>query len=193
MNRILQTFIIILSFYFSSFGQKNYQDIFNNDLIKYTNAYNNKNWEVVASMIYPKLYTISPREAIIEQLKSIDSSGITLLFDFNKINKTSDIVTVGKESFCLLSYNCKLKISLSGKMIEAAETMKSVFQAQYKDGIINYDSTSHVINIDANLYMYAISRDKGKTWTYMEKNDSMSYIFDSLIPKKALKKFEKFK
>jgi len=185
------TLTIIAIAVISVFAQN--KEVFENDLNQYMKAYNSRNWDGVMSMIYPKLFTFSDKQAIVEQLANIDSSGLALTFSSPKINKTSGIVTVGKESFCILSYNCQMKMVISGKMLEAVETLKSTFEAQYGVSSVKFDKDSNTFDIDANLYMYAVSADKGKTWKYLEKNDSMSYMFDSLIPKKVLKKFENFK
>lgn len=193
MKRTGFAIFLIFATFISLSAQNKYKNIFENDLKNYMASYNNKNWEAVASMIYPKLFTISPKNEVISQLINADTGGTAITLYYKDIKKVSAPVTSGKETFCLISYNCRMVISLSGKMLEAAPTIKSTFEYQFKPENVKYDSAAKKLDVNADLYMYAISANKGKTWKYMEKNDSMSYIFDTLIPQKVLKKLAKFK
>lgn len=170
-----------------------YSAIFAKDLKEYSEAYNNKNWEGVASKFYPKLYDIAPKEALIGTLVALDTSGMQINFEFKNIDKVSETIKVGKELFCLFSYNCFMKITVSGKMLEAKEQLKAAFEAQYHADKMKFDETTNIFYIDAKQYMYAASKDNGKTWTYIEKNESRSYLDALIFPKKVIDKFKDFK
>lgn len=184
---------VVLSFMFvCCSSKKDLTERFKADITSYTEAYNKGEWNKVADLIYPKLYSVSSKEELIATMSSLDSMGMKTVITLNNIDKISEVFTHVDEKFCLIKYKTTLDITIEKSMIDKINELKSGFEAQFGKENIRFDEKLNKFNISATQTMVAISPKDKDEWKYIEHDESQpDYITKMIIPEEILKKFKK--
>ena len=158
----------------SLLDSNNLNELFKIDLTNYFNAFNNRNWDLMTAMIYPKLFEFTSKEEMLQVFVDIEEMGMNMSINLNEINKLSKIVSDGDLQFCRVFYRALIQIKLSGMMLENQSDLALNFQDQY--GAENVTYSDEIFSINVENSMIAVSDLDGKTWTYMEYNEDQASL-----------------
>lgn len=180
--------ILIAIFTFNSLlANDKLKDKFTSDLNVYITAYNNKDWNRVTDFLYPKLFTLAPKEAVIENMAKQDESGLTMLMSDINVIKISEPIKYKEELFHILDYNLHLELNLDSTLNSQKDFMKSMFINQYGKENVKFNKDMSQFSVKSKLQMIAISSDNGVNFYYLENakgNDEMlKAIFDAELIK----------
>jgi hypothetical protein len=115
-NTILFLFSLV-TLLVSCRSDKNLNKRFQKDIEKYIKAYNNKDWEKVTRMIYPKLFDILPKQQMILYFMLSESIGPKTALEFNRIDSISDIIVSGDKQYCRIFYIGMIPVSITGDLL----------------------------------------------------------------------------
>ena len=148
-----------------------------------------KDYNALLDMTYPKLFTLAPREAVLESLKSTfdGNQGFKIVmlptapnFVFGEIKK------IGNQSFAVINHDNALQV-IWDEPIPAAEVENYVglFKTNMKTEDVTYDAAKKTMNIKAKAKMVAVADETTKNkWTYLTYSDQMfAVLFDENIKK----------
>ena len=166
----------------SLLDNNNLNELFKIDLTNYFNAFNNRNWDLMTAMIYPKLFEFTSKEEMLQVFVDIEEMGMNMSINLNKINKLSKISTDGDLQFCRVFYRALIQIKLSGMMLENQSDLALNFEDQYGSKNVTYNDDMFSINVENS--MIAISDLDGASWTYMEYNEDQASLalLQAIIP-----------
>jgi len=178
--------IVILLIIICSCNQK--ESNLRSDYNKYITALNNGNYEISTEMVPNELYKDVSKEKVIEQLKwardnygamNIDSLQI---FKINKIEEENNIL------YTKIDYKAIVILNLLESKKHRAKKLIDSFKLKYKNGTVAYDSVNLIIKIYTNSHSYCISKDKGKSWKFLENVDNTEFI--NLVPEEILQSYD---
>jgi hypothetical protein len=181
MKRIFA--ITILSLLLSSaFAQKNLKSTFEKDLISYTTAFNNKQWDVVTEMMYPRIFEMLSKDNMIMVMQGMDNMGVKMTTDFKSIDRISDVVKSGNEKYCKIHYYGIVKVKLSGLMSQGSSLVQPKFKQEFGKENVKYDEESNSFTIKAHRSMVAIAGKNASNWKYIDINSPQAKGLQNLIP-----------
>jgi len=165
-----------------------------NEMLKLTQL---KDLEKVMDFTYPKLFTIAPREALIEVMRNtyetdeyiieLDSVNIVTIFPIFKINDTS----YAKVKHTMLM-KMKYKEPYDTADKESKELMVSLMQQKFGEGNVRFDPIANSLNIFMTPDMVGI-KTKSLNWTFANLNEDNPAMLNMLFSKQVLNKLKEFK
>ncbi len=167
------------------FAQQNLKQHFSSELIKYTKAFNQKDWDKVAEMVYPKIFTRISKENLITIAEGMDSMGLTMKTNFKHITKVSKIVTYGNEKYCKIGYFGIVTIKLSFLMSQTYSMWQDQFNKEFGKENVEYNSDKSMFTIKANRSMLAISPKNTIGWKFLDIDSPKAKGLRSLVPLKV--------
>lgn len=174
---ILLCFIIA-----SSFGQNQLKSIFEKDMITYTTAFNNKQWDRLTQMMYPRIFDLMSKENVVLVLEQMDNLGVKMTTDFRSIDHISKVVENGKEKYCKIKYYGIIKVKLSGLMSQGSSLMQPQFEQEFGKENVKYHEESNSFTIQAHREMVAIADKNSNSWKYIDVNSPQAKGLQKLIP-----------
>ncbi|MEO1626831.1 MAG: hypothetical protein AAFV25_16885, partial [Bacteroidota bacterium] len=113
---------------FQSFAQGTADDMqgakqeITKDFTTFFKATGDQDVETVANYMYPRLFEFVPRELLISSMKQMMSdTTIKIQFLNTSINEISDITTIDKTDYAIVSYSFTLLMTMLGEDAEADE------------------------------------------------------------------------
>ena len=165
-----------------------------NKMLKLTQV---KDLEKVMDFTYPKLFTIAPREALIEVMKNtyetdeyiieLDSVNVVTIFPVFKINDTS----YAKVKHTMLM-KMKYKEPYDTADKESKDLMVSLMQQKFGEGNVRFDPIANSLNIFMVPDMVGI-KTKSSNWTFANLNEDNPAMLNMLFSKQVLNKLKEFK
>jgi hypothetical protein len=153
--------------------------------------------EELMDYIYPKLFSIAPKEQLIKAMKDgFDTDEMTIDLDSLKIEKIYPVFEMGKGSFAKVDYSMVMvmkfkteadstdKASHLEKMGTIAETMKG----QYGSENVKVDDTG-VIRIWQKSKLVAAKDEYAKDWSFVslkEEDPTMNKLFSKEVLDKLI-------
>lgn len=178
--------LFLLSFAITSgFAQKQLQEHFEKDLISYTTAFNNKDWNRLTEMMYPPLFKLMSKENMLQVLGQMDKLGISMSTDFKSIDSMSDIVEYKNEKYCKIAYFGIINVTLSGPMAQGSSLLQIQFEQEFGKENVNYQKNTNSFTIDAHRSMLAVANKKSDNWKYIDIDSPQAKGLKKLIPAKV--------
>ncbi|MGQ1908586.1 hypothetical protein ACT3CE_02245 [Marinifilum sp. RC60d5] len=175
--------LIILSLLITTgFSQKKLKQHFQKDIIRYTTAFNNKQWNVLTEMMYPRIFEMMSKENMVMILEGMDNMGVKMTTDFKSIDKISDVVKSKNEKYCKIHYYGIIKVRLSGLMSQGASLVQAKFENEFGKENVNYHQESNSFTIHAHRSMVAVANKNADTWKYIDINSPQARGLQQLIP-----------
>ncbi|MCT4601976.1 MAG: hypothetical protein N4A59_03575 [Marinifilum sp.] len=181
MRRII-TFTILCFAITSVLAQKNLKNTFEKDLISYTNAFNNKQWNLVTEMMYPRIFEMMSKDNMIMVMEGMDNMGVKMTTDFKSIDRISDVVESGNEKYCKIHYYGVVKVKLSGLMSQGSALVQPKFEQEFGKENVKYNEESNSFTIQAHRAMIAVADKKSSDWKYIDINSPQAKGLQKLIP-----------
>ncbi len=163
-------------------AQQNLQKYFSTELVKYTTAFNKKDWDKVADMMYPKVFSRISKENLITIAEGMDNMGISMKTNFKRITKVSKIVNYGNEKFCKISYFGIIKVKLSFLMSQTYTMWQDQFTKEFGKENVSYNEDNSTFTIKANRAMIAVSPKTPTNWKYLDIDSPNAKGLKSLVP-----------
>jgi len=184
MKRI--AILLLLSFVIvTGFSQEQLKKHFEEDLTSYTEAFNNKKWNEVTQMMYPRVFEMMSKENMQMVLEQMDNLGVKMTTDFKSIDKISKVVESGKEKYCKIQYYGVISVKLSGLMSQGSSLMQPKFEHEFGKENVKYHETSNSFTIQAHRSMVAVADIKSNNWKYIDVNSPQARGLKKLIPAKV--------
>ena len=181
MKRI--AILLLLSFAITTgFAQTHLKQHFEKDIISYTNAFNQKEWNKVTQMMYPRMFEMMSKEKMILVLEQMDNLGIKMTTDFRSIDKISQVVENGKEKYCKIQYYGVISVKLSGLMSQGSALIQPQFEQEFGKKNVKYNESSNSFTIQAHRSMLAVADKKSDNWKYIDVNSPQAKGLKRLIP-----------
>jgi len=165
-----------------------------NEMLRLTRL---KDLEKVMDYTYPKLFTIAPRETLIEVMKNtyetdeyiieLDSVNVVTIFPIFKINDTS----YAKVKHTMLM-KMKYKEPYDTTDKDSKEFMVSLMQQKFGEGNVRFDPIANSLNILMVPDMVAI-KTKSSNWTFANLDEDNPAVLNMLFSKQVLNKLKEFK
>ncbi|MCT4615144.1 MAG: hypothetical protein N4A49_09760 [Marinifilaceae bacterium] len=163
---------------------------FAKDLTEYTKAINEKNWDKLEQMTYPKLFTVVAKETLIGSYELLSIMG-DITTKLNSVDKVSKVVSSKEEKFCKLWYDATLTIKLNMIMAQAAPMCKEQLESKFGKENVSYDEANTTFTIKNKRTILAISPKKISKWKYLDVDSKGTSKVRKLIPEGILSKLEK--
>jgi len=182
MKRIGIILIFISLLQTSVFAQNQLKKHFEKDLISYTTAFNNKQWNVVTQMMYPRVFEMMSKDNMVIVLEGIDTMGLKMHTTFQSINKISKLVVSGKEKYCKIYYNGIVKVKLTGLMSQGSALLQPKFEMEFGKENVRYNEESNSFIIKAHRSMIAIANKSTDNWKYIDINSPQAKGLQRIVP-----------
>ena len=148
------------------------------------------NFEKMMDYIYPKLFTIAPKEQIKEAMESaLNDDELTIKLDSLKTEKIYPLFASGNNRYAKISYS--MLILMSTKQQKDSTDMSEivpVMQTQYGEENVRFDKKTNTLIIYQKVDMVAIKDELSPEWTFMNLKIG-DPLMDSLLDKELLAKF----
>ncbi len=190
------TLLTLLSLVFGVFGKAQEDtSLVNrvNQMLKLTQV---KDLEKVMDFTYPKLFTVAPKEALIEVMKNtyetdeyiieLDSVNVVTIFPVFKINDTSYVKI---KHTMLMKMKYKEPYDTADK--ESKGFMVSLMQQRFGEGNVRFDPIANSLNIFMIPAMVGI-KTKSTNWTFVNLNEDNPAMLNTLFSKQVLNKLKEF-
>ncbi|WP_343624723.1 hypothetical protein [Flavobacterium lindanitolerans] len=154
---------------------------------KFYNYIVSHQYEQMMDMIYPKLYDIAPKEALLESLKKPfeANQGFKIKMVDAPANFTfGDIKKIGDQFFSVINHDNTMQI-IWDEAIPNLEIQEYIdmFKKAMKTENVSYDPANKTMNIKTGAKMIAISDNlTKKEWKYLIYNEQIfTQLFDEKI------------
>tara|TARA_B100001559_G_C16181189_1_gene475475 strand:+ start:48 stop:404 length:357 start_codon:yes stop_codon:yes gene_type:complete len=114
-------------------------------------------------------------------------------FSDQSIEKISEIINYEDSKFSIIYYKVRLKVEISGDMLENIEQLKQNFIPIYGEDNLKYDETTNTFDIKVRNAMIAMSNEKMSDWKYLEYNKQQTELMEVLLPEEVLNRVTKIK
>ena len=175
----------------SATGQNQLKNHFEKDLKNYTTAFNNKQWDVVTQMMYPRIFEMMSKENMVMVLEQMDNLGVKMTTDFKHIDRISDVVENGNEKYCKIQYYGVIKVKLSGLMSQGSSLMQPQFEKEFGKENVKYHEDTNSFTIHAHRSMVAIADKESNNWKYIDVNSPQAKGLQKLIPASVQQKLNR--
>lgn len=191
MYKKLLILIAIIFAISTTYANDKLKDKFTTDLEKYIAAYNKEDWSQVTDFLYPKLFTLVPKESVIEGMSAKDDSGLKMKMSDINISRISKPINYKEELLHILDYNLQLELDLDSTLNSQKDLMKSMFISQYgKENVKHNKDMSH-FSVKSKLQMIAVSVDNGTKFYYLENSKGNDEFLEAIFDKELIKLIRK--
>lgn len=131
------------------------------------------NFEKMMDYIYPKVFTVAPREQLVEIFKSTFAGNdeISVEMDSLKHGTISPLISVDKGSYHLVAYSMLIRMKVkqeSGEQNGSANSrMLDGLKSQYGEKNVRYDQHTGKYVITVNTSMVAVKNELSPNWTFL--------------------------
>lgn len=148
-----------------------------------------KEGDLSASMdyIYPKLFTIVPKDQMLQVLKStMDNPMMEIKFGDLSITDVQKAKKVGSEYFAILKYKTSMQLKLKAQSPEMAMMMNQQlmagFSEKYGAGNVSLDEASGFFTVKIIETAVAVSNDGKNNWTYVSLQEGQEQLMAQILP-----------
>ena len=163
-----------------------------NEMLKLTQL---KDLEKVMDYTYPKLFTIVPRETLINAMKSVyETEEFTVELDSVKIHTIFPVFVINDTSYVKVKHTMLMKMMYKEPTTdkESKQFMVSLMQEKFGEGNVRFDPVANSLNIFMVPDMVGI-KTKTSTWTFANLNEDNPTMLNMLFNKQVLDKLGAFK
>lgn len=171
-------------------SDKDLKTQFSKDANAFFKFFNEEKWSGMTEMMYPKLFKFATKEQMIAGLNQMSENGMKMTVNSVNIYKVSNPIIEKNETFRKLSYRAKMKILISGEMLESADLLKESFKESFGEKNVTYDKTINTFSINSDKALIAILGKDDSKWKYLEFNESQPELLQNLFPEGVYQKFK---
>lgn len=119
--------------------------------------------------IYPKVFTIAPREQLVQVFKEsfAGNDELSMEMDSLRTGTISTPVTIGEGSYYLISYSMLIRIKMINEKADASNSMLGLMKSQYGEDNVRHDKATGKYVITVNTSMVAIKDALSPQWSFL--------------------------
>lgn len=154
-------------------------------LHEYFKATEAKDWNKVVDMVYPKLFNLVEKEAMVQLFADMEGNGMEFQMKDFQVHKISETVAHEGERFALVGYSAGMNIRFTSAAYQDSSMvsiLQASFAATYGDGNVRYNKEDNSFDIQAEKTMFAIAPEGSGEWAFMENNPGQEGLLGALIP-----------
>lgn len=155
---------------------------FNQDLVLYFKATNEKNWNDL------EMYMLPEFKGYESTLALLDSFGVSRTVDFTEVSDISEIVRKDSLDYYKIYYSCDITYQMTKDLANEYEQMKLMLGIAYDGKEMISDDSKHSVTIKGNESVIAISAKDAFKWKYVEYLESEKMFYKKFIPSEVLDK-----
>lgn len=158
-------------------------------LTYFANSIKTKKIDQAVNCIYPKLFTVIPKEQMNQILNMTYNNPMIKLemnnLRFGNIEKPE---LINGEYFSIANYFFQLKLDVSAMNEDMKKKISDALMKKYGKNNVKYLANEGSYLINANMKACAVSKDK-KTWKFVILEKEYKSQLVKVLPKKVLDKF----
>lgn len=186
------TLAALLSLSLSATAQTPHEAAIRQTLHDYIAISNAQDYEGIVDMMYPKLFTLAPKAAIVQQVRgSFEEAGMTMHIDTINILSISAPIEHKGETFHLLHYLMEMDLAFdtTGKDESFWGIMELAMQAQFGEENVSLNSDNS-FRVKGERSMFMVLLDDQTTWTLLENRAGQEAMLKMMFPQAILDYFE---
>jgi hypothetical protein len=197
-NFSMKTIVLVLLFLGFGITSHSQQDtsLVNrvNQMLKLTQR---KDIEKIMDYTYPKLFTIVPKEALMDAMKSAyDTDDFSIQLDSVNIQKIFPVFRINDTSYVKVKHTMLMKMKYkepydSAKK-EEKEFMVSMMEEKFGKGKVRFDPVANSLNIFMTPNIVGI-KSASSMWTFANLDESNPQMLNMLFSKQVLDKLKTYK
>lgn len=158
------------------------------NLAYFSKSIMSKNIDQAVNCIYPKLFTVIPKEQMQQLLNMTYNNPLIKLeikdFKFGNIGKAE---LINGEYFSIANYFFQLKWDVSSMNDEMKKTVSNALMSKYGKDNVKYLANEGAYLINAKMKACAVSKDR-KYWKFIILEKEYKNQLTKILPKKILDK-----
>ncbi|MFC7347032.1 hypothetical protein ACFQO9_09930 [Chryseobacterium zhengzhouense] len=187
-NKLIKVFFSLISIFSLAQTKISSDEIqIKKSLTYFVNCVKAKNMNQAVSCIYPKFFTIVPKEQMIQGLEMAYNNPVLKVniqnFDFGVIEKPE---LIGNEYFSITNYGFKMQCDVSAANDEMQMNIEKALKSKYGKNNVKAVRKG-IYDIDAKMRACAVSKDR-KLWKFLVLEKSYKPYLDKILPKKVIDK-----
>jgi len=149
---------------------------FTRDLDRTTEASNNKNWDAVMDMTYPKLFNLVPKE----EFQGVLESMFEIFKDFqtsiiSDVRHSYPVIDYEGDKFTKFSYDTEI-IYTFYNLDDLDNSLPGFIQQFGEDNIETFRNTNSIA-VNSEASMLAVLEENVSKWTYLNWDDNITEQF----------------
>ncbi len=184
MKKAISILFLLMAFGSISWSQSD-KDLITKRIGEYFNATENKDWETVINLIYPKLFQYIPKENMAQVFADLESEGMGMEMKDFAVADISNTIEADSEKFALIHYNVSMTIRFTSQEYREASvqaSLKDSFEKSYGLGNVSHHPEDFSFDIQAARSMFAVATVGSADWFFMENDPSQEALTGMLIP-----------
>ncbi len=162
----------------------------NGRLKVYFQANEEKDFDTILDMVYPKLFDMVPREMVKEQFAAMKGQGMDFRIYDMGVDSLSAPFVHESEQFVEVGYSHRMDMVMTDSSSQAAApTMLGLFQAQYGEDKVTYDESAYTFRIQLAKTMLAIAPIDSRKWMFIDFQRDKPALLSMLFPEKVVQHF----
>lgn len=188
MKQVFYFFTFLLIFAHPTFAQsvKEHKEV-KKAFSEYLKAFQQKDFEGILDLIYPKLYELVSRE----KMKKALTSSYTKQIEFKnfKIKKVSKVIEHQSIKYASLECSGSMFVHLSDEEMEGADMVVKYFKSSFGESKVKKDLKNQRIIVETDILAMAILDPAYTGWMFIQLDSKDHPLFAKVIPKEVIDKF----
>ena len=132
-------------------------------------------FEEIMEYIYPKVFTIEPKEELLKAMKEgFDSDEVKIDIDSMKVDKIHPVFEMDNASYAKIDFSMQMQMDFTNSQDSAAsadteqsEFMRKTMAAQYGEENVSVDEATGNLIIRVSSIMVAVKEKSDKDWYFV--------------------------
>lgn len=182
----LLLFLMVSVFAFSQAKANPEDAAIKKSLVYFVNSIKDKKIEQGVSCIYPKFFTVVPRDQMI-QLLNMTYNNPFMKIDMSevKVGNNGKPQQIGGEYFSIVPYSMKLKCNVGSMNDEMKKKINGLLVSKYGKNNVKYSAGEGSFLINAGMRACAVSRDR-KSWKFVILEKEYKSQLVKVLPKQIM-------
>ena len=159
---------------------------FTRDLDLNTEASNNKNWDAVIDMTYPKLFDLVTKE----EFQGVLESMFEIFKDFqtsiiSDVRHSYPVIDYEGDKFTKFSYDAEMMFTFFNS--DDLDNILPVFIQEFGEDNIKIFQNTNSVAVNNEASMLAVLEENASKWTYLNWDDNIEQFLPSSVIDQLLK------
>lgn len=192
--KALLCFLFSVSMFMTS-AQKSADPKMTARLNQYMQLSRNLKFEEVMELTHPRLFTVAPKEAIVEAMNSVfNNKEMTFRFDSMSIQTISPVYTFNKVAYHKIAYHTVMTIAFADSVDLSNKDLANLMMQSFKKGFvgkrISINEKENAIRVAGTEIMFAIKDAPNTEWMFLGYDRSKPELNNRIYPKTVRQYFK---
>lgn len=184
MKKIILLYLLFP--FFSSFAQQEVPEELKTRLDIYSKYNLELNFEKLMDYIYPELFTIAPREQLVQAFENaFNNEEMQIFLDSMRVVDFSKSFEHKGTKFIQVGYNMGMRLFFKDTSVlneEFIELMTNTFKDVFQSKNVNYNEKTKAFEISGRDILFAILDEKYDNWYFLGYEENNKALLDKMIP-----------